>query len=198
MSSFDQNADKNSVILPTIEQMQSQLRTLEKVLKQHPELYRSFFVEQCKAALRRTVFFSSADEETLVFLAHRMERVVFPAGSIIVREEGEMPAYVVAEGHIRRWSLEGGRQHLVSTFDQHSVGLVHLYNHDTKSRFNAECMTEVVAYRVVRSDIDAALIKFPTLAPQIIKELSWCIRKQSRLHSTPLLEQKSHKTTFIG
>lgn len=86
----------------------------------------------------------------------------------------------------------------MKTYCDRSIGLLHIYNNIFTSRFNAQCVTDVVAYRLLRDRLDEALNCSPTLAKAVIHGLSLSIR-QSQFHlSTPLLEQSTHRTTITA
>eukprot|EP00758_Cryptobia_borreli_P003320 Tbor_TRINITY_DN3684_c0_g1::TRINITY_DN3684_c0_g1_i1::g.340::m.340 len=189
--------EEDTPVVPDIETLAHQVRTLEKILSQNPALYDEFYQEQCVEALKKTAMFHGCPEPILRFMAKRMKRVVFHAGSIMVSEDKPMTAYVIAEGRVERWTEIGGRKHLTTSYCYHSVGLLHLYNH-VLSRFNAECKTDVVAYRMDKEILGEALAEFPELSICIIQVLSWIIRNQTHALETPLMQQKSHKMSYTA
>ena len=181
-----------------MEHLVAENRDLREALSFHPELYKKLYHGRCIAALQGTVMFANAGDVALNELAKTMDRVIFPAGSTLVRQDCDLDeAYVISSGEVRRWMEEAGRKHIATTFCPRSLGLLHFYNH-VPSRFNAECVTEVVAYRLKRSDLDRVMQQHPELSHAIIRNLSSYIRQQNKQLSTPLLEQKSYNVSIAA
>ena len=184
--------------LSTMEQVIAENRDLREALSFHPDLYKKLYHGRCIAALQGTAMFGNASEASLDKLALTMERFVFPAGSAIMRQDVLMDdAFVIASGEVRRWMEKDGRKHIVTTFCPRSLGLLHFFNQGP-SRFNAECVTEVVAYRLTRNNLDRVMLEYPELSRSIIRNLSTYIRQQSKSLSTPLLEQKSYNVSIAA
>lgn len=181
------------------EEMEVELRELREALKFHPELYHKLYVERAKHALKGTVMFANANDDAVQFLADRMQRVEFKAGTSIVREGCEIQdAYVIYSGDVRRTTSDGGKLFIHSTFCNKSIGLLHFYNRSHTSRFNAECLTDVTAFRLKRDDLDEALARFPPLAKSIISDLSFYIRQHTKRTTTPLIEQRSYRVSIVA
>lgn len=180
--------------------MERELRELRAVLRQHPELYKKYYLTECVTALKRTVLFGDMPDETLMTLAKRMTRHTFPEGTLLTRQQIDVAdAFVIAEGEVRRWvNGEGDRLQVVQTFCPNSVGTLHLYNVAAESRFNAECVTDVVAYSIHRTDLDQLIATTPAMSQHIIRALSGYIRSRSSMYATPLLEQKAVKTSITA
>lgn len=177
--------------------LQEQVRQLEKILARNPRLYNEFYTQECANSLALTSMFQGCPKPVLLELARRMERVVYPAGTSIETTAGA--AHVIASGKVRRWSSDdGGKTHLATTYCLHSIGLLHLYNSHAKLRFEAECVTDVVTYVLHRKTLDEMMIKHPELATSIIKELSWNVRNLSHQLSTPFSEQKNIKISYTA
>ena len=178
------------------EDLQEQVRQLEKILARNPRLYSEFYHQECANTLALTAMFQSCPKPILLEIARKMERVVYPSGSTI--ENAPNVAYVIASGKVRRWSEVDGKEHSTTTYCLYSVGLLHLYNSHAKLRFNADCVSDVVAYRLPRKVLDETMLKHPELAACIIKELSWTIRNQSHQLATPFSEQKNVKISYTA
>lgn len=182
----------------TREELEAENRDLRAALQRHPDLLRELYRTRALQALKSTVMFMGASEEELEPLVGAMELVEFRAGDMLVRQDCDLrdEAYIIYSGEVRRWISEQGRKHLASTFCSRSVGLLHLYNRAERSRFNAECATNVVAFRLKKEDIDKAIERHPHLAHSIIKDLSFYIRQSSKSLSTPLLEQRGYRSSL--
>jgi CRP-like cAMP-binding protein len=179
-----------------LEQENAELRA---ALRFFPDAFKKLNISRAKEALQHTVIFNGAEEADLNFLADRMERVDFKRGHLIVREGSEMTdAYIIYSGDVRRFVTESGKLFVVSTFCPRSIGLLHFYNRSRDSRFNAECLTDVVAFRLKRKDMDQALELRPNLAKSMIRDLSFYIRTNTRHTSTPLFEQRSYNISIVA
>lgn len=179
--------------------LEDEVKELRSVLALHPQLYREFYHRQCVEALKRTMMFGMIPDELLDHVAKVMQRVEFPAGTMLSRVNLTLEdAYVIASGDLRRWAEVNGRQHSVQTCCDKSIGTLHLYNSAAEARFNAECLTDVVAYRIHRADLDRLIARYPPIAMYIIQAMSTYIRHQQKRYDTPLLEQKSHRTSFTS
>lgn len=185
--------------VPTREELEAENRDLREALRFYPELFTKLYEARAIQALKSTVMFSGATEEELRELAKTMERVEFKAGSMMVREDCEMnDAFVIYSGDVRRWVTESGKTMVVNTYCNKSIGLLHFYNRADKSRFNAECVTDVVAFRLKRESLDKVMEKNPHLAHSIIRDLSFYIRSSTSKGHTPLTEQKSYRVSFLA
>ena len=180
-----------------IQKMEHELLELRKVLKQNPQLYKEFYIKDCVDAMKSTTMFSEMPDKYLMLMARKAERVELPVGHFIAREGVEVEgAVIISRGEVKRWAIINHRLQQVLTYCDRSVGTLHLYNVETVSRFNAECVTDVVAYRIKRSDLDEIIQQNPVVSQFIIRSLTKHIRHQGSKFITPFLEQRGHKTTF--
>ena len=187
-------------LLPTREDLISENAELREALEGHPHLLRSLYHARCVEALQRTVMFAGADQVALDELSDVMVRTVFPAGYNLVRQDVSLSddAWIIERGELRRWMEDGGRRHIAEVFCPRTIGITYLYDDGIPARFNAECVTEVVAYRLKRSDLDRVMQQHPELSHAIIRNLSSYIRQQNKQLSTPLLEQKSYNVSIAA
>jgi hypothetical protein len=171
-----------------------ELTELRGILAQHPALYKRFYEAQCVEAMLRTVMLRDVPLKHLEHLSKLAVRVEYPKGEVLVREgmDGEhLSVIIVQSGDVKRTIDVDGRIHAVTTFDDTSIGFLHLFGHNT-ARFNAECTTPVVAYQFKKSDIEHVMKENPAVTFAMIQSLTAYIRHSQFSLSTPLLEQKAH------
>jgi len=154
------------------------------------------------ATLQLVSWFSLSTDENLKRVAMKMQRKVYPAGTVIVKQgEPHKELIIVSNGELDRIRTINGQLHKMENADRGStIGAYYVMNNDP-CYSDAKCKTEVECYSISRTDL-LELLENPSFAQEVVYNLNLEIRRQvfnaAELGRTPLLDQKGKGTPVLA
>ncbi len=128
-----------------------------------------------KSIIRRVSLFSTLPATEIDVLAAGLDRVLYPAGTVLFREgEHGDRFYIVAEGQVEILkAMDSEQEHLLARRRSGEfIGEMSLLNRDGLRTASARVQTEAVLFEMTRSDFDALLNRRPTIAYEMLRVLS--------------------------
>lgn len=127
-----------------------------------------------KACIMRVPIFNHLDDEKLEEIMSTIKTAHFEKGEIVYRAGQQSDSlYIVSKGKIRIYRLsESGREQLLRILKPGDfTGELALFRHSVHESF-AEAMEETDVCIITRNDLQNFLLKYPTIALQILAEFS--------------------------
>lgn len=137
-----------------------------------------------KACIQLVPIFNHLEENQLDEIMHTTQSVSYKKGSLIYRADEEADTlYIVNQGRVRIYRLaESGKEQLVRILEPGDfTGEMALFSPDnTIHEAYAEAMVDTKICLIKRSDLQAYLLKYPTISLRILNELSQRLEKSEK------------------
>lgn len=137
-----------------------------------------------KACIQLVPIFNHLEENQLDEIMHTTQSVSYEKGSLIYRADEEADTlYIVNQGRVRIYRLaESGKEQLVRILEPGDfTGEMALFSPDnTIHEAYAEAMVDTKICLIKRSDLQAYLLKYPTISLRILNELSQRLEKSEK------------------
>jgi len=151
--------------------------------------------------LKNSVLLRYCSEPQLRIVAKGMDKKIYKKGDVLSREgEPQEKMYVLALGSVVREKVsdQTGNVHRIDTMlGGQTVGSLHIMNKDP-SYATTRCTSDVIAYELSADYFNKTFKSNPALAWEVANSLSREIRRHTKLHRTPLLEQHPRKTPVLA
>jgi len=173
--------------------------------KTHEDAIREEELKEVIELLGDTIMFKYCSEENLAKVAGHMKRIVYNRGDVILDQgHPQTEMYLVVDGQVRREREEHDAQiHYVDSGKQAGgkgtlYGSLHILEQDP-SFASIHCTSDTAVVYQMTTDSLAAVLNFTEpIQQEVIYGLTKEIRRQSRLHRTPLLEQHAKPTPIFA